>query len=164
MTKSKTDSKAIEQANEEALGSSPIIQETALDHSELVANLIGVIAVMPDDFTIKGMAGRTLANQADWMANQSREYLDNVEQKVIVAEDGVRDNRAGADIQLERAENARVMAEYKYKTLLAFRKAAHEAYYLATGEHWTPQSAAPKQAKPQTPAERAAQMLARSRA
>lgn len=157
MTKSKTDTKALEStgANE-----TPSVENLTPDQQahaiavECFDTLTALFAA--DDFQTKGIAGFFFARGAEYQYQNSLNRLNDLEHKVQVMEEN------GTDTASAAFDKAVLYAKREHENMLRLSRmtaAATEAYFVATGEQWTSAPATPKKAVSE--ADRIAQVLAR---
>lgn len=160
MTKSKTDTKALEQADGkteapsfENLTPRQQAHTMAVEAFDTITHLFAA-----DDFNVKGIAGYFFCYGADQQLTYSTTRLNQLEHDIQVWEDDeARDNASPT------LEKKRLYAKREHENAERLRRmvaAAREAYFVGTGEHWDPKPKA-EETKPKTEEERIAEIMAR---
>lgn len=158
MANSKTDTKALETTEATEPRSVENLTPNQQAHAIAVECFDTLTALFAaDDFQTKGIAGFYFARGAEYQYQNSLNRLNDLEHKVQVMEDN------GTDPASSELEKAALYAKREHENmerLGRMKAAATEAYFLATGEHWTSKPATPAK-KEMTQAERVAAVIAR---
>jgi len=161
MAKSKTDTKALEQADttQTATPSFENLTPTQQAHSIAVEAFETITHLFSsDDFNAKGIAGFFFCYGAEKQLQYSTDRLNQLEHEIQVwEEDEARDN-ASATIGTKRSYAKREADNCA--RLRRMVEAAREAYFITTGERWTPKPKTEAK-KEKTEADRVAEVMAR---
>jgi len=157
MTKSKVDTKALESTEapaEKSVENLTPDQQAHVIAVECFDTLTALFAA--DDFQTKGIAGFFFTRGAEYQYQQSVNRLNQLEHDVAMM---VENNADQASPSYDRKVAYAKAEQENMKRLGRMKAAAAEAYFVATGDHWTSAPATPK--KEVSEADRIAQVLAR---
>ena len=146
----RTDTKAIEQANNKSLLNSTSDNTNPKDAERMLLDACNVISTIvgADDFTLRSVATQ-LCKITDYMLPYKQQDVMDAENEVISAEDAVDKDVAGANGRLERARDKLQQKKEVCDDVTAFHKANRENFFLQTGDKYVP--APPKTAKSRRP-------------
>jgi len=146
----RTDTKAIEQANNKSLLNSTSDNTNPIDTERMLLDACNVISTIvgADDFTLRSIATQ-LCKITDYMLPYKMQDVMDAENEVVSAEDAADKDVAGATGRLERAQDKLQQKTEVCDDVAAFHKANRENFFLQTGEKYEP--APPKSAKSRRP-------------
>ena len=146
----RTDTKAMEQANNKSLLNSTSDNTNPIDTKLMLLDACNVISTIvgADEFTLRSVATQ-LCKITDYMLPYKMQDVMDAENEVVSAEDAVDKDVAGADGRLERAQDKLKQKEEVCDDVKAFHKANRENFFLQTGDKYVP--APPKSAKNRRP-------------
>lgn len=146
----RTDTKAIEQANNKSLLNSTSDNTNPIDTERMLLDACNVISTIvgADEFTLRSVATQ-LCKITDYMLPYKMQDVMDAENEVVSAEDAVDKDVAGANGRLERAQDKLKQKTEVCDDVEAFHKANRENFFLQTGDKYVP--APPKGSKSRRP-------------
>ena len=147
----RTDTKAIEQANNESLINSTSDNLSPVDRDKILLDScynIALIAGGGDEFTLSSVC-RQLCKITDYMLPYKEQDLNEAQIKLDAAEDAKAKDVAGAQGRIEWAKDLRDEKKEIRDDVAAFHKAARENFFYQTGQKYAPTP--PKSAKIRRP-------------
>ena len=147
----RTDTKAMEQANNESLINSTSDNLSPADRDKILLDAcynIALIAGGGDEFTLRSVS-KQLCKITDYMLPYKEQDLNEAQIKLDAAEDAKAKDVAGAQGRIEWAKDLRDEKQEIRDDVAAFHKANRENFFLQTGDKYVPDP--PKNAKSRRP-------------